>query len=54
MVDLTGTKLETADTAKENLQPIGTSLSERRLFAIVTRNRARRPALGSPRLLKCV
>jgi hypothetical protein len=26
MVDLNGTKLETADTAKENLQPIGTPL----------------------------
>jgi hypothetical protein len=26
MVDLTGTKLETADTAKENLQPIGSPL----------------------------
>jgi hypothetical protein len=34
MVDLNGHELETADTANENLQPIGTPLlGERRCFA---------------------
>jgi len=30
----TGTKLETADTAKENLQPIGTPLLGERRFIV--------------------